>query len=141
MCTLASCQDRRVPSVYEIPAGYEGWVFIFWNQKNAPAIPKEKEGSVFTVPNDGILRTSSTKPDGWATDRYYWKHPDGRREFFGETGNALIHAQGGGTSNIGQRDEVEYSRFYVGKGGADFETRDEARRAAVKINNDRANKR
>jgi hypothetical protein len=112
---FSSCNDSRSSSRFELPSGYRGWVFIFWQTNSAPPLPESAGERIFRIPADGVLYTSSEgEYDGWANDSYYWTHRDGRLERFGSTGSPHIHSQGGGTYARGDEVIARYSRFYVG---------------------------
>ena len=112
-CT--GCDRHRTPSRYEIPKGYKGWLFIVWECPKAAALPVDKNRVVIRFPKDGLVQTSSAKPDGWATDEFYWVLPNGALQFLGQTGSPQINGDGGGTNNIGTTRQIKFSYFYVGE--------------------------
>jgi hypothetical protein len=112
--SFSGCDRYRTPYRYEIPNGYKGWVFIFWERPDATELAVEQNHVIIRFPSNGAIKTSSSELDGWATDDYYWILPDGSREHLGTTGSSLINGQGGGTGNPGSNRQVKYSYFYVG---------------------------
>ena len=116
LTSIVACNDKRKPSIYEFPEGFRGWVFVFLEEDDAPALKTTEEGTVFSIPKNGVIRTSSSIPNGWATDSYYWISSTGTRKRFGTTGSPLIQRQENGSIQEGDRRKIIYMNFYVGKG-------------------------
>ena len=71
---------------YLIPDRYIGWVVVSYHEPTAPPVPIAKGEIVYKFPADGILRTSSTLEDGWATDQFFYYSGDGSLRRLGDTG-------------------------------------------------------
>ncbi len=100
-----------------IPDGYVGWVKIYFEIPNAPALPVEDGHYLFDIPSTGVLKTSSKLEDGFASDDFFYASGTKRTRLV-ETGwgeGGLIHA--GYTGSGG--DDVDgvpaiYEGFFVG---------------------------
>src|SRR5450631_64766 len=70
----AGKDQARIPSVYELPDGYRGWVLIRFEGPGCDPIPTESENAVFRIPSNGVLCTSSPlRADfDWENDEYYF---------------------------------------------------------------------
>jgi len=113
---LVACEQRREPSVYELPSTYRGWVLIEWRRPNCPPIPTDGGKLVFRFSASGRICTSSPLSEGWAKDEYYFVG-QGRRlpiavaRDDSTVADAGVRIRGSGISGRGQRD-VEH--FFVG---------------------------
>ncbi len=88
-------QQKRDPSLFLLPDGYEGVVTVNFGQKGYPPLEHEGNYIVFPIPKDGVLNTSTPEPEyGWALDKYVYVDEQGqRRELSSES------IQGGGIGN------------------------------------------
>ena len=71
---------KRSPRHYYIPDGFEGWVTVKYESKDAPQLPEEDGALQLNIPASGILETSNLYEDGWGRDEFFWKKPDGSTE-------------------------------------------------------------
>jgi hypothetical protein len=69
---------RRPPARYLIPAGYNGWVRIDYEQRAARPIPLEDGRPLIKVDADGKAATSSAPLSGHANDRFFYYSDDKR---------------------------------------------------------------
>ena len=53
------------PMRYELPPGFQGWVVVKYEDRACPPLPTVGMYLVVTVPPDGRVCTSSSKPEGW----------------------------------------------------------------------------
>ena len=65
------------PSRFLVPAGYEGWLLLEYNVKDAEPAPQADKVRTFRFPVTGELRTSSAGPETGADDEYFYYSPDG----------------------------------------------------------------
>jgi hypothetical protein len=110
---LSACQKTRTPCIYEIPAGYTGWVIIEFECPDANAIPQKNGNLFFRIEASGRLRTSSKQEYGWASDRYF--DSTGlkmKQTSWGEGG--MIWAGSTGSSQKANGRIHYYQTFFVG---------------------------
>ncbi len=122
----SSCEKQRRPNRYLIPDGYVGWVKVYFNVKDAPALPIEDGYYLFKFPASGILRTSSVPEFGVASDEYYYYSDNTRHRlktsFYGEggmiwggyDGSSGTASMGESTENIPEEKKARYKGFFVG---------------------------
>lgn len=65
--------------VYEIPGGYEGWIFIQFGDTSCPPLQRKGEVRVVQIPPTGRVCTSSTIPVGVFYAEFEYVYPDGER--------------------------------------------------------------
>ena len=65
-----SSQGRM--SITLIPKGYVGLVKIVYDMRGTPEIPIKNGKSVFKIPSNGLIYTSSQLDSRWGTDEYYY---------------------------------------------------------------------
>ncbi|WP_051655122.1 DUF6843 domain-containing protein [Deinococcus marmoris] len=70
---------KRTPDLFLIPQGYSGWVLVEYEVKGAPSLKLLDGYRVFPVSSNGLFKTSSGQPQGWAQDVY--KFVDARGKF------------------------------------------------------------
>jgi uncharacterized protein DUF6843 len=70
----------RPPDWFEIPAGYRGWVEVYFGYPQCEPLTKRDGHFIYRVAPDGWVCTSTLFPEGSAMDRYEYIHSDGRRE-------------------------------------------------------------
>jgi hypothetical protein len=66
--------------VHLLPAGYRGDVFIVPGIANGDSPHREGRAIVFQIPADGILVTQDRPSRRWHFSRFYYLHPDGKRQ-------------------------------------------------------------
>jgi hypothetical protein len=96
-----------------IPEGYVGWINIYFEVKDAPALPVEEGHYLFRIPSAGELRTSSRLEGGMAKDDYYYVDKRGNRRGLESTGwgkGGMIWAESTGDDENGMINE----RLFVG---------------------------
>lgn len=57
--------QKGVDQTYLLPIDFEGCVVIHYDQKNAPPLQIVNHEITYSVPNDGVIRTSSPMEFGW----------------------------------------------------------------------------
>jgi hypothetical protein len=113
----SACQKQRRPERFLIPNGYVGWVKIYFEIPNAPALPLEDGHYLFNIPSTGVLKTSSKLEEGVASDEFFYVSGTQRTKLV-ETGwgeGGMIHAGYAGSGG----DDVDgvpaiYQGFFVG---------------------------
>jgi len=95
--------------LYVLPNNYSGWICVFYNSKNKTPIKKIKDNySLFNIPENGILYTSSIDKDSISS----------HKEFFFRQKNKIIPAKnlkyGGGFYYQNNTENV--SLFWVSSG-------------------------
>jgi hypothetical protein len=118
MLVLGACETRP-REIYDIPAGYRGWVEIRTKRVDCPPLPGDRDERRLVIPRDGRLCTSSPVAFGWGRDEFYYVS-DGERV-------RLPDAQSGsrrmiwqheyfGSDGVGPKSETERDRirFFVG---------------------------
>lgn len=107
------CEPARQPSRYLIPNGYVGWVNIYFEIKDAPALPVEEGRYLFKISPTGELSTSSRLEGGIAKDDYYYVDKQDRRRRLESSGwgeGGMIWAEITGNDEKG----MIFERFFVG---------------------------
>jgi|SRR5579863_1117958 len=102
-------------SRFLIPEGYTGWVRVEFEVQGAPPLPMEAGNYVFTIPADGVLRTSSPEQYGWARDRYYSYSAQGTRPLTDSGSDRIIWGKINGEES-GVSGKRKYEEFFVGTG-------------------------
>lgn len=77
---LPGCNNEtRKPFIFEIPAGYKGWVSVrfFQPDPGCPALLAEGDKPVVRIPANGRLCTGSPLGFGKAADEYYYVDASG----------------------------------------------------------------
>ena len=111
--SLVVCQKARRPSRYLIPEGYVGWINIYFEVKDAPAVTMEEKRNLFKIPSSGELKTSSSMEAGTASDDYYYYDESGHRRRLQSTdwgAGGMVWAESYGNDTEGRK----YERFFVG---------------------------
>ncbi|MES1240048.1 MAG: hypothetical protein ABUT39_00375 [Acidobacteriota bacterium] len=76
----AGCQNpQRPPFIFEIPAGYKGWVSVQFFRPDCPEVPLEGEKVVVKIPANGSLCTGTPLGFGEVRDEYYYVDASGNR--------------------------------------------------------------
>jgi len=106
--------STRPSSRFLIPDGYVGWVRIEFQVAGAPPTPVEHGQSVFRIPADGLLRTSSPEKFGWGKDGYYYVSGSGVRRLSTDAAHGrLVWGQINGEHG-GPFGPRQYEEFFVG---------------------------
>lgn len=120
LCTvvLASCESKP-HEVYEIPAGYRGWVEIRAQRADCRPLPQSGHEVRFVISIDGKLCTSSPVAFGLGREDFYYIK-DGRRLHLRDSDvdadNMIWHKEYYGSGGVGpnyerNRDRI---RFFIG---------------------------
>jgi hypothetical protein len=122
-CAAVACAQRntRRPYRFLIPKAYVGWVKVEFNIKGAPALPIEGGHYIFTIPNSGLLQTSSDEEFGLADDEYFYVSSSARQRLVADTDiilNAITMVWSGYsgsflTTNSADK-PLKYIYFFVG---------------------------
>ncbi len=108
--------NERIPSRYELPDGYVGWVEIQHGIAGAPATPVRNKQFVFTIPAAGLLKTSTPQMFGTAHDHYFYCGAAGCHEL-AETGwgsGGMIWASSSGTFETPGQPDIHSEQFFIG---------------------------
>ena len=110
--------------IFLLPKGYQGAVYIIYNQKNGQLVKYDNGSRLYEVPPEGIIRSQFGPNDGWSSFlKCYYVESDGKRrsEIPFETENknrkndtlqACCLSAGTSFKNGGK--PVVYSMFYIG---------------------------
>jgi hypothetical protein len=92
---LSSCEKTRIPTAYELPSGYTGWVTVKFEKPNAPPLETVNGYYIIKISDSGFAETSSKIEDGWAQDKYYWLEGDKENILpqYTEDKTSMIHAE------------------------------------------------
>lgn len=91
--------------IYLVPENFAGEVEITFNQTDSPPLAKEKNSMVYTVPESGKLKTSSSLESG-PIEVYYVDNQGQRKKVSQERLHGVASTHGG------DRDTI--SKFYIG---------------------------
>jgi len=108
---LACQREDRDPFVFEVPAGYKGWVSVefFVDRPDCPALPVQGGLQVIRVPQNGRLCTISALGFGDAKDEYYFVDAAGQRT----DAHDHIHREHVAIEGPSPGRQI-YERFFVG---------------------------
>lgn len=74
-------RNKAEGEIHLIPEGYEGGIFIIFDQKNGKPEKYEKGSRVYEISENGILKTQFSSNYGWyPTLKYYYVNGDSRKE-------------------------------------------------------------
>src|SRR5689334_8945304 len=69
----SSCTRHRMPSVFEVPEGFRGWVLIEHDRPGCPATPVENQKRIYRIPASGRMCVRDSLEYGkFAKDEYYF---------------------------------------------------------------------
>lgn len=104
------CQSQeREPFIFEIPAGYKGWVSVRFFQPDCPELPVEGEKLVVKLPANGRLCTGTPLGFGSTVDEYYYVDASGART----DAKADIRQEHVAIEGAAPAKQI-YERFFVG---------------------------
>ncbi len=63
---------RNVDENYVLPAGYTGGVFVLFNETKGEGANTRDGVRIYSIPKDGVLRTSSKQQRGGRDVKYYY---------------------------------------------------------------------
>lgn len=66
-----SCESKP-REVYEIPAGYRGWVEVRAKRAGCPPLQRTPDAVIFAIPAGGVLCTSSSISAGLGREEYFY---------------------------------------------------------------------
>lgn len=118
--TLSSClgcgfADTRVPTIYEVPEGFHGWVLIQRSKVSCPPQEVRDGKHVLAIPSNGRLCTSSDLEEGWAKDEYYFVGASRIPiEDTGWGGGGHIWLRSYGSCGLSGQPEAHFEHFFVG---------------------------
>lgn len=106
---VGGCENpQRPPFIYEIPAGYKGWVSVQFYRPDCPQMPIEGEKILVKLPPDGKLCTGTPLGFGDAPDEYYYVDAAGSRtDAKADILRPHVAIEGTAPKNI-------FERFFVG---------------------------
>ncbi len=122
----SDCEKQRRPNRYLIPDGYVGWVKVYFNLKDEPALPIEDGHYLYKFPASGVIKTSSAPEFGEASDEHFYYSDETRRPLkttlYGEggmiwgdyDGSAATASMGENTADIPEERQARYSGVFVG---------------------------
>lgn len=106
---LACQNDVRQPFVFEIPAGYKGWVSVQLFRGDCPPLGDEEGKLVARIPANGRLCAGSPLGFGNPGDEFYFVDAAGRRT----DARAQIHQQHTAIEGASPGKQI-FERFFVG---------------------------
>lgn len=111
--------ESKPPEVYEIQAGYRGWVEVRAKRPGCAPLQRTTKATVFVIPPNGVLCTDSPIAFGWGREEFYYvkgntrvrllDRPAGRRSMIWNV--EYYGSDGIGSGHDAQRDRI---RFFVG---------------------------
>lgn len=106
---VAGCENpTRPPFIFEIPAGYKGWVSVQFFRPDCPEMPMEGEKILVKLPADGRLCTATALGFGKAADEYYYVDAAGNRtDARADILQEHVAIEGAAPKNL-------FERFFVG---------------------------
>lgn len=108
--------DERIPSRYEIPDGYVGWIEIQHEIPETAVTPIRDKQLIFVIPESGLLKTRTAQQFGTAQDHYFYCGNNGCREI-ANTGwgkGGMIWGESSGTFEETGKPEIRVEHFFVG---------------------------
>ncbi|WP_405110027.1 hypothetical protein MHH28_32455 [Paenibacillus sp. FSL K6-1217] len=108
---------KRNPNIYLIPNNYVGWVQIIYNQEGFNAIEKDNGKNIFTIPESGVLKTSTADIEyGISFEEFYYYDEQNKQQKLDT--DQMIHrhtiGKGESVSNSGKIEGPTVQRFFVG---------------------------
>jgi hypothetical protein len=102
---------RRPASRFLIPSGYVGWVRIEYGVPDAQPLPREGKYLIVRLSKDASAQTSSSLPDGWSHDQFFYDSENGRRPLSnaGWCKGGMIWGE-----VTGSEQSVKVQKFFVG---------------------------
>jgi hypothetical protein len=106
---VGGCHNpNRPPFIYEIPAGYKGWVSVQFYRPDCPELPTEGEKIVVKLPPNGRLCSGTALGFGKAADEFYYVDASGNRtDARADVFQEHVALEGTAPKSI-------YERFFVG---------------------------
>jgi hypothetical protein len=87
-------REKRTPEMYVLPSDFQGWALVEWNVPNAEAVEVKDGHQLVRVPRCGYVAYSTPFDFGWALDRVFVEHEDGRLvEHLEGKGEAFVFRQ------------------------------------------------
>ena len=83
--SLCSCGIRAGDDV-SIPANFTGWVMIRYKDPESPPLKRSWLRPMINIPPSAVASTSSSRPSGYGTDRYYFVNGNGERTLIQQDG-------------------------------------------------------
>ncbi|ETT53534.1 hypothetical protein MKZ07_00650 [Paenibacillus sp. FSL P4-0338] len=118
LLVLAFCStNKRNPNLYLIPNNYVGWVQIIYNQEGFNAIEKNNGKNIFTIPESGVLKTSTPDPEyGISFEEFYYYDEQNKQQKLDVDQMIHHHTIGDGesVSSSGKIEGPTVQRFFVG---------------------------
>lgn len=107
---IAGCENPpRPPFIYEIPAGYKGWVSVQFYRQDCPPMETEGEKIVVKIPAVGKLCTGTPLGFGDADDEFYYVDAAGNRtDAKADVRNEHVAIEGASPG------KMIFERFFVG---------------------------
>ncbi len=105
---------RRPSSRFLIPDNYVGWVRIEFQIPGSRPVPIDRDQYVFTIPPNGVLKTSSPEKFGYGKDEYFYNSGSHPRMLPSQSPeDRLIWGQING-EDVGPSGPRQYEEFFVG---------------------------
>jgi len=82
LTAMSGCylSTARCPYRYHLPEGYVGWVFICFQEKDAPPLPLEPDGYyLVNVPKEGVVKTFTGFMSCGGGEQFFYVAEGGRR--------------------------------------------------------------
>lgn len=128
---------RARREVYLLPPGFEGPVFVLFDQSSGAPLPIVDGKRELRVPSSGVLLTSSPIADGWKKPEVYYVGLDGSKVAVrtdwalmdttdGSVRTYWLPVRTGGTLNGVQQPSFRYEAFVVGQRSKDAQLEDRA---------------
>lgn len=77
--SLISCIKPAKRVIYLIPKGFEGKVYLIFNQQDGVPPIEEGQSLLFRIRENGVLKTQRAPTKGRVTQRYFYEDSNGNR--------------------------------------------------------------
>ncbi|WP_342548987.1 hypothetical protein NST69_08370 [Paenibacillus sp. FSL P2-0089] len=118
LLVLASCSSNKSKlNTYLIPKNYVGWVQIIYNQEGFTAIGQANGRNIFTIPESGVLKTSTPDVEyGVSFEEFYYYDEQNRQQKIDV--DQMIHGHhigdGESVNGSGKIEGPTVQEFFVG---------------------------
>ncbi|MFC6652156.1 DUF6843 domain-containing protein [Paenibacillus rhizoplanae] len=114
---LVACSSNKSNlNTYLIPENYVGWVQIIYNQEGFDPIKQVNGKNIYTIPESGILKTSTPVEYGVSFDEFYYYDGQNRQQKIDV--DQMIHGHhigdGESVNSSGKIEGPTVQEFFVG---------------------------
>lgn len=113
---LVACSSNTSNlNTYLIPENYVGWVQIIYDQEEFNAIKQVNGKNIYTIPESGILKTSTPVENGISFDEFYYYDEQNKQQKLDV--DQMIHGHHIGGESVNASGKIEgptVQEFFVG---------------------------